>query len=453
MDETSLRTHFERAVSDRPSAPHLVANARRAGRRLRKRRRIEAAAASATAVAVIAAIPPVASALERAQASRAPAGDSWTPGTAPSAFVWTSANTVTPIRLNTGRTLRPLRFPGVIAGLQAAPDGRAVYVFSATSPGKTAAGTSYITRVSASTGRMGTPVRLNSPLPGWISWSGNAAMTAEIAPGDRIAYVTEIPGGLEAINLSTGVERKIAVSGQFAMTPDGRKAYITDAGLIPVDLVTGNQLPSVRLHVPGQTQDVAITPDGRTAYVTNIETNGTVNEHITTWVTPVNVATDTAGRAFVGSSVNSHYVSANISIAPDGKIGYLSGATDIVPIDLATNRVEKQIQLDAALAPIATNFVISPNSRIAYAQPMGLRWLQPVDLVSDTALRPVELPSGFAGTANATFAPDGNTVYVGGAARQDGRTVGAVIPIQTASQRVGPPIAVQGSPEQILIVP
>jgi hypothetical protein len=453
MDGTSLRAHFERAVSDRPPAPHLVASSRQAGLRLRRRRRIEAAAASVTAVAVIAAIPVAYGALGPKFRSQQTAGDRWGAATAPGAFVWTSANTVTPIRLSTDTTLRPLRFPGTIAGLQPAPDGSALYVFSATPPAKNAAGTTYITRVSTSTGRMGAPVRLIGSLSAWFGWQGNAAMTAEIAPGDRIAYATGLLTGLDAINLATGVERKIAVYGPFAMTPDGRKAYITDAGLIPVDLATGEALPPVRLHVPGLTRDVAITPDGRTAYVTNIETSGTVNEHITTWVTPVNVATDTAGQAFVGWSVNSQLVTGNISIAPDGKTGYLWGASDIIPIDLATNRVEKPIRLDASIAASLTNFEISPNSGIAYAQPMGQRWLQPVDLASDTALRPFALPSGFAGTAAASFEPDGNVLYVGGTVSQRGRTVGAVIPIEAVSERVGPPIPVQGSPEQIVIVP
>ncbi len=453
MDGASLRAQFERAVSDRPPTPQLVANARQIGLRLRKRRRIEAAAASFTAAALIAAIPAAAGALGPALDGQPLAGDR----PAPTAFVWTSANTVTPIRLSTDTTLRPLRFPGVIAGLQAIPDGSAVYVFSATRPGQRAAGISYVTRVSARTGRMGTPVRLTGPLSAWPGWEGSPAMTAQIAPGGRLAYATGIPGGLDAINLATGVEREVAVSGPFAIAPDGRKAYVADAGLIPVDLdlATPEELPPVRLHVPGETQAIAITPNGRTVYVTNVAINGGTgsSEHITVWVTPVSVATDTAGPAFVGRAAFSTSVGANISIAPDGKTGYLWGALDVIPIDLATNRTEQPIRPDAGVEAVVTNFVISPDSRTAYAQAMGQHWLQPVDLVSDTALKPVELPSGFAGTATVAFAPDGTVAYVGGTARHDGRTVGAVIPIQAASQQVGTPIPVQGSPEQVVIVP
>jgi hypothetical protein len=456
MDGTSLRAHFERAVSDRPPTPQLVANSRRAGVRLRKRRRIEAAAASFTAVALIAAIPAAAGAFGPTRGGQPSPGDYWTAATAPNAFVWTSANTVTPIRLSTDTTLRPLRFPGVIAGLQAAPDGSAVYVFSATRPGRRAPSMTYVTRISTSTGRMGTPVRLIGPLSAWPGSQVNAAITAQIAPGGRIAYASGLFGGLEAINLATGVERKVAVYGPFAITPDGRKAYVADIGLIPVDLATGKALSSVKLHVPGQTEAVAIIPDGRTAYVTNVTTSGNTDnsERITVWVTPVDVATDTAATAFVGQAVHSSDASAEISIAPDGETGYLWGALEVTPIDLATNRTEKPIQLDASLARmVVSNFVISPNSKVAYAQPVGQRWLQPVDLVSGAALKPVALPSGFAGTATVTFAPDGTVAYVGGTAKQHGRTVGAVIPIQETSQRVGTPVPVQGSPEQVVIVP
>ncbi len=455
MDATSLRAQFERAVSDLPPTPQLVTNCRLAGLRLRKRRRIEAAAASFAAVALIAAIPVAAGSLGSTHGGQRFAGDYWTPATAPSAFVWTSANTVTPIRLSTHTTLRPLRFPGVIAGLQAASDGSALYVFSATRPGRRGPGISYVTRVSTSTGRMGTPVRLTGLLSVSPGWGGSPALTAQIAPGGQVAYATGIPGGLVAINLATGVERQVGVSGSFVMTPDGRKAYVTDSELIPVDLTTGRALPSVRLHVRGQIYAVAITPDGRTAYVTNVAINGEAgnSERITVWVTPVSVATDTAGLAFVGRAGRSTYVGANISIAPDGKTGYLWGAPYVIPIDLATNRAEKPIRLDGSLTAVASNFVISPNGQVAYAQLVSQRWLQPIDLVSDVALKPVDLPSGFAGSAAVAFSTAGTMAYVGGTARQHGHTVGAVIPIQAASQQVGTPIPVQGSPEQVVIVP
>ncbi len=455
MDGTSLRAHFERAVTELPPTPQLVTNSRLAGLRLRKRRRIEATAASFAAVAVIAAIPVVAEALGPTRGGERFAGDYWTPATAPGAFVWTSANTVTPIRLSTHTTLRPLRFPGVIAGLQAASDGSAVYVFSATRPGRRGPGISYVTRVSTRTGRMGLPVRLIGPLSVWPGWGGRPALTAQIAPGGKFAYATGLPGGLEAINLATGVERKVASYGSFVLTPDGRKAYITDVGLIPVDLTAGRALPSVQLDVPGQTQAVAITPDGRTVYVTNVAINGKAgnSERITVWVTPVSVATDTAGSAFVGRAVRSNYPGANISIAPDGKTGYLWGAPDVIPIDLTTNRAEKPIRLDGSLTSVLSNFVISPDDQVAYAQLVSQRWLQPLDLVSDKALRPLELPAGFAGTTAVTFSTDGTMAYVGGTGRQHGHTVGAVIPIQAASQQAGTPIPVQGSPEQVLVVP
>lgn len=465
MDETSLRAHFERAVSGQPPTPQLVANSRQAGLRLRKRRRIEAATACVTAVALIALIPAAAGALGPGLGPQTFVGDHWTPATAPSALVWTSANTVTPIRLSTDTTLRPLRFPGVIAGMQATPNGSAVYVFSATHPDKLWHSTTYVTRVSTSTGRMGAPVRLVGPLQAWSPAQSSPAMTGQIAPGGAVAFETGLSAGLTAINLTTGSERELGdhgtrgFLGSFTMTRDGRKAYVAESELVPVDLANGKALPPVSLHAPGPIEDVAITPDGRTAYVTSAQVSGNTDntEHITIWVTPVTAATNIAGRAFVGQTVVSSNAGSDISIAPDGRTGYLSGATKVIPIDLATSRTEKPIQLAPGFATTISNFVISPNGRIGYVQPGGQRWLQPVDLVSDTAVKPVWLPQGFVGSgfgaATATFAPDGTVVYVGASARQDGRAVGAVIPIQTASQRVGQPIPVEGSPEQIMIVP
>jgi hypothetical protein len=143
MDEIGLRVLLERAVEEEPPMGQLVSHSLFAGRRLAKRRRVKATIAAAVAVAVVSVAVPAAFAALRPGAGQPPA----TPGRArPTAYVWTSSlawnaapvfghqpiDAVTPIRLSTGRAYKPLRFPGQIESLVAAPGGTAVYVFSYT---------------------------------------------------------------------------------------------------------------------------------------------------------------------------------------------------------------------------------------------------------------------------------------------------------------------------------
>jgi hypothetical protein len=437
----SLREQFGRAVAARPATPHLVTYARRAGIRLRRRRRIEAAVASAVAVALTGvAISAAAGAGGSAALPAAAPGD--VPA-GPTAYALTSASVVVPIRLGTGTVIRPVRPPGRALAMAADPGGKAVFVFSATSHA------SFLTRINAATGAAASPVRMR----GGLELQDIAQV--QVTPGGRTALVNEFgisagqnPGGgyeLVSVNLSTGAGRMLLTDGSspFAITPDGRTAYVTgNLGntVTRLDLATGTVLSPVRLSVPDSAFDIAMSPGGRTGYVTSVTRGAPTNP--VTWVTPVDVSTGVAARS-IGALAG---YGTDIAIAPDGATAYLSGRQYVTPVSLSTGKAFSPIRLAPDFVQHIAIFELSPTGKIGYAQRLGGSLVQPVNLVSGTALRPVSLPPGHGTVDAVAFGPGGNIAYVGVSGRS-----GEVIPVHTATQRAGQPIAVDGAPQQIVI--
>ncbi len=441
MDERSLRTQFERAVGTRPPTPHLVANSVRAGRKLRRRRRIEAAAVSVCAVVAVAILAPLVSG-QFSAAGHKQVGGGIVRGQG-IAYVSTTINAatsaVTPVRLSTGTALKPVSFGGgVVMTMAAAPDGKAVYVFS-TPHRYVADQVDYVTRINPATGKASRPVRLRGGGEQQIDF-------AEIAPDGRFAYATEMGGNgwaMFAINLATGTQRKLLDTGPnaFAITPDGRTAYayLSQRQVIPVDLTAGKVLAPIK--VPGTSLNVAITPDGRTAYVLSVSRGAG-------WLTPINTATSGAGKPI---QLPGGPVSTDIAFAADGKTAYLSGGPSIIRISLTSREVLKPIQLRPILDDSEYNLLTAPRAAIGYAVPL-MKWVQPVNLLTGTAASPVYLPGGYRTVTSPALDPSGDTAYVGATVYGPGDVrEAAMIPIQISSGQPGAPIRVAGLPVQIVV--
>jgi hypothetical protein len=445
MDETSLRAQFERAVAARPPTPYLVANSLRAGKKLRVRRRIETATASVGAVALVAILAPLLSAHLGSAGHEQTTGPGIvrSPGTA---YVWTTINattsTVTPIRLRTGTALKPMSFGGVVLNVAAAPDGKAVYVFS-TPHNYAAAQVDYVTRINPATGKISRPIRLSGGL--------QEINIVDVAPGGRFAYAIEFgewPGSKYAtwamigINLATGAERKLVDPGQgFAITPNGRMAYAYDFqhDVVPVDLATGAALRPVK--VPGTSMNVAITPDGRTAYVLS-------GSHGVGWLTPIDVATGASGKPI---QMPAGPVGTQIAVAADGKTAFLSGGPSVIRINLARGKALSPIRLQSILGNYQYNLAMAPRAAIGYAVPL-MKWVQPVNLQTGTAGSRLYLPSDYRTVTDPVLDLGGDAAYVGATAYSPGNVrEDAVIPFQVSTQQFGKPIPVAGLPVKIVI--
>jgi hypothetical protein len=467
MDEIGLRVLLERAVEEEPPMGQLVSHSLLAGRRLAKRRRVKATIAAAVAVAVVSVAVPAAFAALRPGAGQPPAAPA---RDRPTAYVWTSSlgpdaapvfghepqNAVTPIRLSTGTAYMPLRVPGQIATMVAAPGGAAVYVFSYNGIG--IAPPDYMTRINGATGAAGRPVRLAR---------GLEVSQALIAPGGRTAYAEgywQIHGrgswAMIAINLATGAARKLlAVNPDFTpiLILQGNILYTaSDGGMAAVDVATGRALPLIKVQ-HGAVYGIAVAPDGTNAYVTSSPSLGMARPGKTNpaWVTPISLATGKAGTPILAlANGDANYD--QIAITPDGRTAYLYGGPTVVPVNLASGRTLKPIAVDfgVPLAFTVRSLAISPTGSTAYVgayTPLASNLLQPIGVATSTPGSRVRLPGGYSESGPAAFSPGGDVLYVPAAI--PGKSGGAIIPINTSTQQAGRAIRVSGIPGLIVVMP
>jgi hypothetical protein len=466
MDEVYLRALLEHATSEEPSMGQLVENSLHAGKRLARRRRIEGAIAAAVGIALAGiAIPAALGALSTGHHQHPGPATSRHGSVSPTAYVWTgtgergttfqASNAVIGVRLATGKVLQPVKVEGQIAEIAAAPDGRTLYAFSYKAVH--AGYAYYVTPISTRTDRAGKAIRLS------IGVQQNAEV--KVAPNGRTAYVAgqwtvgkqhfEV-GGIVAINLRTGAERKMLEtgSGPFVITPDGRYAYATTVavGLQGVNLATGATLPAV--SVPGgDAEYVALTPDGKTAYATSQTYGSGGTTHIVTWVTPIDLAANRAGKSIKVQTATAGNISSQIAITPDGRTAYVYGGPDVIPISLASGKVLRPIVAGGHNTQV--DLAIDPNGLTAYANTEDNRLL-PIDTVTSTVLRRIHVPAGSSQSiAYQAFDPSGNVLYLPGVTTRRGQPQDDVlIPISTATQHFGKLINLgPGSPQQIVIVP
>ena len=144
---------------------------------------------------------------------------------------------------------------------------------------------------------------------------------------------------------------------------------------------------------------IAITPDGRTAYVAN---SGAENVPHSATVTPIRVATGTAGKP-IGLAGPPQA----IAITPNGKTAYVSTGpvNTVVPISTATNTAGKPI----SIGDYAQAITITPDGRTAYVneiQPQGV-FLVPIRTATNTPGKPIKAGS----PQPVAITPDSRTVY------------------------------------------
>ena len=167
-------------------------------------------------------------------------------------------------------------------------------------------------------------------------------------------------------------------------------------------------------------------------------------------VTPIRAASNTARRPIrVGRGP------ALIAISPDGQTAYVVGVgstlpdvpgpVTLTPIRTATNRPSREITVCAAenlggvISPGA--IAITPDSRTVYVSCSGM--VVPVRAGADTASEPVRLSSAGA----LAMAADGRTLYV---TNPDGDTI---TPVSTATGEPGSAIVVDSSPDGMVLTP
>jgi YVTN family beta-propeller protein len=167
---------------------------------------------------------------------------------------------------------------------------------------------------------------------------------------------------------------------------------------------------------------------GTTAYVTNVQSNT---------VTPINVATNTAGTAI---TVGTHPTA--VAVTPSGQTAYVTSNSNgtVTPINVATNTAGTPITVGSAPNALA----VTPNGQTAYVVNFGSNTVTPINLATNTAGTAIPVGQGPEGIA---ITPNGQTAYV------TNSTDGTVTPINLATNTAGTPITVGNEPQEIAITP
>ena len=290
-----------------------------------------------------------------------------------------------------------------------------------------------------------TPIDVATNTPGSaISTKGAFPADVAITPDGKTAYVINagmpfmfgpgIPGSARVIDIATSVmTTTISLAPVFfpagiAITPDGKTVYVSGSDVleegyvIPISTDTNTLGTPIGLG-PNRLGSIAITPDGRTAFVlTSIAGN----------VIPITLATQSVGVPIDFGRLD---FLQSIAITPDGSLAYITTSnTQLNQLDIASLSPGTPIQLPY----VGDSIAITPDGTKAYVTcPNGLnnRIVLPVDLQTQTADAGIDIPDKPFAIA---ITPDGRAAYV--------TTSGnVIIPIALDTQRVGSAIHLAGT--------
>jgi YVTN family beta-propeller protein len=209
------------------------------------------------------------------------------------------------------------------------------------------------------------------------------------------------------ITLATPAAARPAADQSVVASRPGRPriAYIITDGVLdhgagtvtPVNTATNQAGRPIR--VGRGPVGIAITPNGRTAYVTNSD-SGTV--------TPIDTATNQAGPPIrVGPGPLS------IVITPNGKTAYVARDKGVIPISLPANRPGRLIRAGLA-SRWPDELTLTPNGRTLYAEDQVSETVTPIRTATNTALKPIKVARDGSFLGHFEMSPDGKTLYVTG---------------------------------------
>ena len=183
------------------------------------------------------------------------------------------------------------------------------------------------------------------------------------------------------------------------IAPDGKMAYVTDHAknqVVPIALASNTPGRPFAVHDP---LSIAITPDGRKLYVANAGSPPTV--------TPINLTAGTVSAAIVlRDAAQADSQAGQITVDPAGQTVFVAGDTSLLRIDAATDTEDDPIPLDLLDNARITAVAVSPDAQRIYAG--AGQQIVSIDAVNNHVLQ--RYP-GFVNVTSIAFAPPAYNKY------------------------------------------
>lgn len=288
--------------------------------------------------------------------------------------------------------------------------------------------------------------------------AGNVPLGIAITPDTRTAYVVDdgVINGSNSVTpidlttnpptpgrpISTGVN---SGSNWIAITPDGKRALVSDPGagqVTPFDLTTTPATRGPLINVGGNPEGVAIAPDGRTAYVCDTLTNAVI---------PIDL---TRNPPVAGTPIHSleFRFPFGIAITPDGSRALVASrdAHNVIPIDLTRTPPAVGPGIPAGTSPLW--IAITPDGNTAVVSDPNAHAVVFISLQTNRGTAEITMPASGSAVASpyaVAITPDGHTAYVSDG---NGSTV-TPFDLTTSPPTAQQPIAVGSDPRGIAIGP
>jgi YVTN family beta-propeller protein len=288
------------------------------------------------------------------------------------------------------------------------------------------------------------------PPPVDIAYVANAqdhSMSVVNIPADKITSTIEI-GNSSSTSFTTTASYPFDV----AVTPDGSRAYVTDASTSVWVVETRSNRVIDKIGAGTGPGGIAITPDGKRAYVTTgtcglllCSGPGSPAGSLFSAVDVIDTETDSTEATITLGQTGS----SGVTISPDGTRAYVAATNgNIWVIDTATNSIIDTISVPATeLDGIAANpdgkavYVIGFVNSQANRTVTNTFFMDVIDTKTDTVTTSITL-SNIEEVSSIAVTPDGSHAYVTGRA-------GDVYVIDTAKNAIGATVPVSGGAELI----
>jgi len=246
------------------------------------------------------------------------------------------------------------------------------------------------------------------------------------------------PDGIAVVDLAKRRVTRMLPGGsdptEFAVTADGQRLFVADAGAGTVDAVrVRDGRVEHRVRVENGPEGVSVSPDGRSVYVACGAAGA---------VSVIDGRTGEAvGRIDVGGRPRA------VAFLPDGSCAFVPSETEgkLRVIDTASRKVTKTLTLPAGSRPAGV--AMRPDGKVLYVTTGAGDAVAVVDPVTETLQGKIEAGEEAGGAA---LSPDGRTLYVANGSSNDVSVIDTRTRKETARIRVGQGpwgVAVVAAPE------